>query len=390
MKHLLARALIELTRIFAAAHGAAMAGCGDRRVERMARDAIQEATTLERDLLRARLQRLDSAKRPRYLPQERLQILLYRARYGVSLGELARRFVLSVETIKEWMVEVDGGVEQRVKTAEPVNKLSGAVREVAVLLRWEQLAWGAKRIADVLRQMKLKISRTSVQRILRRNPRRPAVKAAKPKRRHVGIRAKRENHVWLVDLTHVVGFMGLLRVRVVAIMDAYTRAIVATGVSTSEPTAEWMCRFFSKAIGATGAKPDHLISDRGSQFTAHEFQRMLRRRKIRHRFGAVGAHGSCSLIERLMRTLKRELLNATCVWLNTKALQWKLDSYADWFNEARPHQGLRGRTPHEVAARTRRAKPMTISKGDVLRVTRRDLHGEPRLPVYSLRVRKSA
>ncbi len=137
-------------------------------------------------------------------------------------------------------MEVGGGVEKRVKTREPLNKLPDAVKEIAVLLRWQQLHWGCKRIAEVLRRMKLKISRTSIQRIFRRNPRKPAAKDAKPKTRRAGIKAKREHHVWLVDLTHVVSFMGLLRVRVVAIMDAYTRAIVATGVCTSEPTADWL------------------------------------------------------------------------------------------------------------------------------------------------------
>jgi len=390
MKHFLARTLLELAKFLAGAQAAAIGAKRGHALDLAALRDLTERQQVEIDLLRARLSRLDSAKRPRYLPHERLQVLLYRAKWPSSLAELARRFVLSIETIKEWMAEVDGGVEQRVKTNEPVNKLPHAVREIAVLLRWQQLAWGAKRIADVLRRMKLKISRTSVQRILRRHPRKPAVKAVRTKRRRVGVRAKREHHVWLVDLTHVVSFMGLLRVRVVAVMDAYTRAIVATGVSTTEPTAEWMCGFMSRAITTAGCRPDHLISDRGSQFTARVFQRMLRRRRIRHRFGAVGAHGSCSLIERLMRTLKRELLDATCVWSSVKALESRLRWYSDWFNQARPHQGLRGRTPREVGARTRRGKPLTISADDVLRVSRVDLHGDPKLPVYSLRVRKSA
>jgi hypothetical protein len=100
------------------------------------------------------------------------------------------------------MAEVDDGVEKRVKTREPVNRLPDAVREIAVLLRWEQLRWGAKRIADVLRRMKLKISRTSVQRILRRHPRKPAVIATRAKPRNSTVVARREHHVWFVDLTH--------------------------------------------------------------------------------------------------------------------------------------------------------------------------------------------
>jgi hypothetical protein len=149
MKHFLAGAFVELVKLLAAAHAAAIARSGRGRAERMAREAMNEAGAVERELLRARLGRLDSANRPRYLPPERLQILLHKARYGVSLKELARRFVLSVETIKEWIVEADGGVEARVKTASAVNRLADAVKEIAVLLRWQQLRWGANEAGAV-------------------------------------------------------------------------------------------------------------------------------------------------------------------------------------------------------------------------------------------------
>jgi putative transposase len=391
VKHFLARAFLELTRLLSSAHAAGLSKKRGRARDLAGLRELVERQQLEIDLLRARLARLDSAKRPRCLPSERLQIQLYRAKWPTSLTELARRFVLSVETIKAWLIEVDGGVEKRVKTKAPVNKLPDAVREIAVLLRWDQLLWGgAKRIADVLRRTNLKISRTSIQRILRRSPRKPAVKEAKPKARPSGIKAKSENHVWIVDLTHVVSFMGLLRVRVVAIIDAYTRAIVATGVSKSEPTADWMCAFVAKAIKTSGSKPMHMISDRGSQFTASPFRAMLRRRGIRHRFGAVGTHGSIATIERMWRSLKSECLNSTCAWLSARALARKVADYSDWYNAFRPHQGLRGRTPCEVAAKAKRPKPLAIKDGDAVRVSRRHLHGDPKLPIYTIRVKKSA
>jgi putative transposase len=301
---------------------------------------------------------------------------------------LARRFVLSVETIKEWMAEVDDGVEKRVKTTEPVNKLPEAVGEIAVLLRWQQLAWGAKRIADVIRRMNLKMSRTSVQRILRRHPRKSAAVAKKAKPRNTTVVAKREHHVWLVDLTTVKSFFGIIRRRVAAVVDAYTRAVIATGVCPTEPTAAWVCALVSRAIREADANPTHLISDHGSQFTSIEFKRLLRRRGVRHRYGAVGRSGSIALIERWWRTLKREALDATSSWLTVEALAQRVARYAEWFNSARPHQGLQGRAPADVRNR-KRSKPMAITKRDVLVVSRRDLHDDPKLPVYSLRVRRA-
>jgi transposase InsO family protein len=367
----------------------AMAKMGGRALGLAALRDLTERQQVEIDLLRSRLGRLDSAKRPRYLPQERLRILLYKVKWASSLAELARRFVLSVETIKEWMAEVDDGVEKRVKTTEPVNKLPEAVGEIAVLLRWQQLAWGAKRIADVIRRMNLKMSRTSVQRILRRHPRKPAVIAKKVKPRNTTVVAKREHHVWLVDLTTVKSFFGIIRRRVAAVVDAYTRAVIATGVYPTEPTAESICSLLSRAIRDAKAKPVHLVSDHGSQFTALEFRRLLRRRGVRHRYGAIGRHGSIAIIERFWRTLKREALDATSSWLTARALAEKVACFADWFNRARPHQGLRGRTPRDVSTGRTVDPRLPIGKDDVLAVTRLDLHDDPKLPAYSLRVRRA-
>jgi transposase InsO family protein len=389
MKHFLARAFIELTRLLAGAYAAVMAKKRGRALDLAGLRDLVERQQVEIELLRARLSRLDSAKRPRYRPQERLRILLYKAKWPSSLAELARRFVLSVETIKEWIVEVDAGVEKRVKPKAPVNQLPDAVREIAILLRWQQLAWGAKRIADVIRRMKLKMSRTSVQRILRRNPRKPAVIAKKAKPRNSTVVAKREHHVWLIDLTTVKSFFGIIRHRVAAVIDAYTRAVVATGVCPSEPTAAWICALVSRAIRDANAKPVHLISDHGPQFTSLEFKRLLRRRGIKHRYGAVGRHGSIAIIERFWRTLKRETLDATSSWLTVGALAEQVARFSDWFNRIRPHQGLQGRTPVDVT-KAKRLKPMAITRTDVLFVSRRDLHDDPKLPVYSLRVRKAA
>jgi transposase InsO family protein len=233
------------------------------------------------------------------------------------------------------------------------------------------------------------MSRTSVQRILRRHPRKPAAVAKKARPRNTTVVAKREHHVWLVDLTTVKSFFGIIRRRVAAVVDAYTRAVIVTGVCPTEPTAAWVCALVSRAIREADANPIHLISDHGSQFTSIEFKRLLRRRGVRHRYGAVGRSGSIALIERWWRTLKREALDATSAWLTVEALAEKVARYAEWFNRHRPHQGLQGRAPADVR-NAKRSKPMAITRKDTLAVSRRDLHDDPKLPVYSLRVRKAA
>jgi len=90
MKHLLARAFLELTKLLSSAHAAAMSKRRGRAAELAVLRDLAERQQFEIDLLRGRLARLDSAKRPRYLSHERLQVLLYKAKWPTSLAELAQ------------------------------------------------------------------------------------------------------------------------------------------------------------------------------------------------------------------------------------------------------------------------------------------------------------
>jgi hypothetical protein len=54
------------------------------------------------------------------------------------------------------------------------------------------------------------------------------------------------------------------------------------------------------------------------------------------------------VIERFIRSLKRECLRVILVPLREQAILRELALFADWYNEHRPHSGLDGRTPAEV------------------------------------------
>src|SRR5690606_3287045 len=66
-----------------------------------------------------RMGRLPVAKRPHYPPEERLRILLLRAATGWSLTQTAKRFLLSPQTIANWMKRLDDdGPDALVRTPE--------------------------------------------------------------------------------------------------------------------------------------------------------------------------------------------------------------------------------------------------------------------------------
>ena len=77
----------------------------------------------------ARMQRIDSHKRPHYPPTERMAILELRAARGWSQQQTADAFHLTAATISSWMHRLEeSGAEALVQLREPVNRFPDFVR----------------------------------------------------------------------------------------------------------------------------------------------------------------------------------------------------------------------------------------------------------------------
>jgi len=94
------------------------------------------------------------------------------------------------------------------------------------------------------------------------------------------------------------------------------------------------------------AAPRSIITDQRKEF-GWAFQIWCRRRGIRRRLG-VGEHGSIAIVERFIRSMKSECTCRILAPFRLAAMRAELGCYATWFNEHRPHEALRGRTPLEV------------------------------------------
>jgi hypothetical protein len=65
------------------------------------------------------------------------------------------------------------------------------------------------------------------------------------------------------------------------------------------------------------------------------------------RFGAVGKHGSIAVVERFHRTMK-EVLCLFVVPEDQSRFEHEVANIFDWYNEARPHMTLSGKTANEI------------------------------------------
>lgn len=235
----------------------------------------------ENDLLRARLERIDPHRRPHWEPWERLRILLHRARYGLSIDATARAFVVTGQTVLNWLREVESGLSRVVGGRKPLNALPDLVRELTRFLKGQWPRWGTKRIAGILANLGVKASRTSVQRLLRRPPLRPARRGRKGP---APLRAGRAGQVWVVDFTVVRQFFHSILVG--AVIDAWSRKILALRVWRTEPDSASACLLVREAIRGH-PRPVWLVSDRGTQFTSARFRSFIRRRNIRRRYASI-------------------------------------------------------------------------------------------------------
>ena len=91
--------------------------------------------------------------------------------------------------------------------------------------------------------------------------------------------------------------------------------------------------------------PRHLISDQEGVFVSEAFAKLVHTWALRHRFGAVGRHGSIAVTERVILTLKQEWLRRVPVIRGVEHLSQLLGDFEIYYNEYRGHSRLGGALP---------------------------------------------
>jgi transposase InsO family protein len=252
------------------------------------------------------------------------------------------------------------GPDALLQLPEPVNRFPDFVRYLVRRLKILCPSMGKVRIADTLCRAGLHLGATTVGRILKEEYEPSPDGEAQSSTRVVA--AKRPDHVWHVDLTTIPTSAGFWASWlpfslpqqwpfcwwVGVILDHYSRRVMAITAFEGLPTSEAVQDFLDSAKDEAGTLPKYLISDKAKQFWCPEFKDWCKRKDITPRFGAVGKKGSIAVIERFIRSLKRECLRVILVPLSEQSILHELALFAEWYNEHRPHSALFGQTPAEV------------------------------------------
>jgi transposase InsO family protein len=300
-------------------------------------------------------------KNPRYTLREKLFILWQMETYQIPRRRVTEYFGIARSTLYRWLHKI----EDQQQTSITANKTP---LEIAVLI-WEitksNIDWGRVRIANQLALLNIFISASTVRNILNRpKPLKPdgfpvASTKTEEKIEARSIPAWYPNHVWSIDTTEVL-YWGIWPIHVCVVIDHFSRKVMSV-TPLEGPNAGWINNALESAIEKHGA-PKHIISDQAGVFSGNVFAELLDSWNVKPRFGAVGKHGSISVTERVIKTLKYEWLKRVPIIKGFDHLTMLCEEFECWYNRWRPHMTLDGIRPDDVYYDKKPEKPKRDAK----------------------------
>src|SRR3990167_1615027 len=149
-----------------------------------------------------------------------------------------------------------------------------------------------------------------------------------------GATIARPDHVWSTDITYIRlqrGFVYLM-----AIIDWYSRYVLDWELSISLE-ANFCIETLERTL--INGRCSIFNTDQGAQFTSKKFTELLLAHQIKISMDGKGRALDNVFVERLWRSVKYE-----CVyrreWQGIAEIRQGLKEYFEFYNHARPHQGL--------------------------------------------------
>lgn len=234
----------------------------------------------------------------------------------------------------------------------PTSRLLGAIRAVIV----RSPAWGVRKVWAYLRHVcGWIVSRRRVWRVMKAHA--LVLPASAPERREAAPRGHvavpESNRRWATDLTtQATTREGVIAI--VPVIDCGDRVLLAIELTRSQeaPAVLRPLEAALKAVfGERSGVPDglELRSDHGPQYTGSDAEALCRRWGVVHTFAPVARPTGNAVAERVIQTLKVELL-WTRDWESIAELETAIREWVDRYNNERPHQALGWRTPAQQRA----------------------------------------
>jgi transposase InsO family protein len=151
-----------------------------------------------------------------------------------------------------------------------------------------------------------------------------------------------KDSLWSIDLFRAES-ITLKTHWIMIVMDQYTRRIIGMAVHAGNVDGPALCRMFNKATSGHDW-PNRISTDNDPLYQYHQWRANLRILDIEEIKSLPHVPMSHPFVERLIGSIRRELLDQTLFWTATD-LENKLHAYQHYYNEYRCHTGGNGDTP---------------------------------------------
>ena len=212
---------------------------------------------------------------------------------------------------------------------------------------------GSRMLRDLLNKEGVEIGRRHVATLMRRMGiealyRKP--NTSKPAPGHKvypyllrGLTIDRPNQVWAMDITYVPMARGF--VYLAAVVDWCSRRVLAWRLSITMEAA-FCVEALEEALARHG-RPEILNTDQGSQFTSHDFTKVLIDAGVAISMDGKGSWRDNVFVERLWRSIKYEEVYLKAYDTVSEA-RVSIGRYLDFYNGRRPHSRLDRLTPDQA------------------------------------------
>ncbi len=245
-------------------------------------------------------------------------------------------FIVQPETLLRWhreLFRVFWKHKSKARSSKPrlSHETIGLIREMAANNR----LWGAERIRGELLKLDIRVSKRSIQKYMKQiRPKRAPGQSWKTfLRNHAA-------ETWACDFLQVTDLF-FRSLYAFFIIELKSRKIIHVNVTRS-PTDPWVAQQLREAT-PYGQTPKYLIRDNDRKFGQHFAQVAATSgiKVLRTPYRTPRANAVC---ERFLGSVRRECLDHFLI-LQEKHLHRLLKTYVVYYNQARPHQGIRQRIP---------------------------------------------
>lgn len=225
---------------------------------------------------------------------------------------------------------------EKIKMVHEENRQVYGSPRVHAQLQQEGILCGRKRVARLMRENGIVSKATKKIKITTKsNPQHTVAKNLLQQ----DFSATRPNEKWVSDITYVHTESGWLYVA--AVLDLYSRCVVGLSM-----TKRLVMKAFNQAIIRRGNPKEFIYhSDKGSQYTSHSFQELLKLQQVKVSMSGKGNCYDNAAMESFFHTLKNECVYSTNYVTREEAESHIFDYVETFYNPKRLHSYLNYLSP---------------------------------------------